>query len=488
MIPLLLIPASAQESNTIRLIPTDDTFIIVDVSDPDEFKNLQEKPLGNIKNITIWYSWDFEPGKKVISTAFLKFDLKDISPHEIDSAKLLLYAEQTKIVENSPNVAIFSFTDTSWSEKDFVYGGDEVSEKISNKIMITDSGVGFYEWDITQYVIDNAGSKITIAVNFDRTISGNIEMAAFTSKDSPLSNNHPALVIETSSDPKRETLHFNIVNITPTDDAFIAANLSDPDDIEGFQKTTTGNLDFLRSSYSYNSTKNQEQIMTIPHLKFDLGDIESDKVINAILKLTPSVINTPIGVPPQLDLGLVSDNNWNESEITFLNQPGYSMSDLISSIFIYDTWYSWDVTDLVKENAGSSLSVVFGFKYIYNNTEELVTFHSKEAEDPENFPVIEIKYVAEIQPTPSSLQENETDDIFVIIVGILAVVVVGIIIALILQMKNLKQLAAEQVTTTSEKPRTDSQKQEPSQEIKCESCGKTLAEDYKVCPYCGHIV
>ena len=126
----MLIPASAQESNIIRLIPTDDTFVIADYSNPDEIKNLQEKPLGDLDMITSWYSWDFVPGKKVMSTIFLKFDLKNISPHELDSAKLLLYVEKTKIVDHSPNIQISSL-DTSWSEKDLVYGGVETYEKIS---------------------------------------------------------------------------------------------------------------------------------------------------------------------------------------------------------------------------------------------------------------------------------------------------------------------------------------------------------------------
>ncbi len=48
LVPLLLIPTYAQESNTIRLNPTDDTFILANYFDPDNVKNMQEKPLGNI--------------------------------------------------------------------------------------------------------------------------------------------------------------------------------------------------------------------------------------------------------------------------------------------------------------------------------------------------------------------------------------------------------------------------------------------------------
>lgn len=37
------------------------------------------------------------------------------------------------------------------------------------------------------------------------------------------------------------------------------------------------------------------------------------------------------------------------------------------------------------------IPIVFGFNNVYDNMEMLITFHSKEAEDPENFPVLEIE-------------------------------------------------------------------------------------------------
>jgi len=38
------------------------------------------------------------------------------------------------------------------------------------------------------------------------------------------------------------------------------------------------------------------------------------------------------------------------------------------------------------------IPIVFGFNNVYDNMEVPITFHSKEAEDPENFPVLEIEY------------------------------------------------------------------------------------------------
>lgn len=298
----------------------------------------------------------------------------------------------------------------------------------------------------------------------------------------------PLLVIPASAQES------NIIRLIPTDDAFVIANLSDPDDVEGFQTINTGNFDFLKSWYAWNVSKHQEQIITNSYLKFNLSDIESDKVINAQLKLVPQVLKTTFEVPPHLELSKVDTNDWNETEINYSNKPSHDEENFIVNTIISNPankhdWYTWDITELVKQSSGSKLSVVYYNSDIINNSEEVVSFYSKEAKDPENFPVLEIKYVAEILLIPSSLQENETDYTLAAIVGVLVVAAgIGIFITLILRKKSLKQLAAKQITTPSEKPRTDSKNQKPSQEIKCKSCGKTLAEDFKVCPYCGFII
>lgn len=515
---LLLTSVYAQESNTVRLFPTDDTFVIADVNDPDDIKGLQKRSLGDLDVLTTWYSWNVSDETKIFSITYLKFDLNNISSREIESATLLLYANKTQIVERVSNFAIYSLNGTSWSEKDLSYD-DNVAplERISDITAINEPGL--YEWDITQYVINNAGSEIAIAANFDKIIDKKAEVVTFISKDSPSSNYRPVLIIETLSEKdiqrniaiselekqiaelkQPETIedenltstdsNFNIINITPTDDAFVVANLNDPENVEGSQSINTGDLEYLRSWYAWNVTENQERITTLVYLKFDLAEIDSEGVLGAQLKLKPFVGKSTIGLAPKMELTFVPENNWSELEITYDQRPLYFENfTKISSVITEDERYSWDLTDLVKENAGSELSIAFAIRDIYTNNEELITFHSKEAEDPENFPVLEIEYAAAIPPIPSSLQENETDYTLAAIVGVLvaAAAGIGIFIALILRKKSPKQL--RQVTTTpSEKPRMDSQKQKPSQERKCILCGKTLAQDFKVCPYCGYRV
>jgi len=249
---LLLIPVYAQESNVVRLYPTDDTFVIADINDPDDIKGLQEHVLGELDVFTTWYSWNVSDETKIFSMSYLKFDLTNISSNEIESATLLLYANKTQTVELAPNFAIYSLNSTSWSEKDLSYN-DNVAplERISDIIAINDPGL--YELDITPYVIDNADSEIAIAGRFTNFVDKAAEVITFISKDSPSFNYHPVLVIKTFSeediqrnidiaeleeqlaelkqpeiieDENLTSTDSNIVNITPTDDTFIGLDLT----------------------------------------------------------------------------------------------------------------------------------------------------------------------------------------------------------------------------------------------------------------------
>jgi len=194
----------------------------------------------------------------------------------------------------------------------------------------------------------------------------------------------------------------------PTDDAYVIANLNDPLDIEDRQKVNTGDFDFLRSWYAWQVTEHQEQIITNSYLKFDLNEIDSQKVLNANLKLTPIIFKSASGIPPTLQLTKVFDNDWIESEITFKNKPVHDDENFIINTIIANPnnqqvgLYNWDITELVKQNAGSELSIVYSFSQIYDETEELITFHSKETTAQDKAPYLEI--------TNSAFAETELEN------------------------------------------------------------------------------
>ena len=408
---LLIIPVYApQESNTVRLFPTDDTFVVGDFTDPDDPKGLQKKPLGYLDVMTTWYVWNFSAEKRVFAAVYLKFDLNDISSDEIESATLLLHASKVRTDTFSPTVVIYALDDTAWSEKDLIYDdGVIVQEKISDTTRIEQPGM--YEWDITQYVIDNADSEIAIAARFDTIVDTGSERISFISKDSPSSNYYPTLVIKTQSEKdvqrnieiaelekqiaelkQSQTIEdedltstdsdFNVVNITPTDDTFIGldrTNLNDPLDLRNLN---SGDLDFLKIWYANNVSPAQEFIVTSGLLKFDLSELNTDDIISANLKMKTALVYST-GADKVISIKKLNNTNWDESKITYNSRPVFSSQDpVISEITEPDVWYMWDITTMVKENPDSKLSLSVSYETVSKDHEEIIGFYSKESDFP----------------------------------------------------------------------------------------------------------
>lgn len=249
------------------------------------------------------------------------------------------------------------------------------------------------------------------------------------------------------------------IDLIPTDDAYVVVDLNDPDNIKGQKNLNTGDLDFLKLWYAWNVTESQEKIATLVYLKFNLRDQNPENIINANLKMRPFA--TFLAEAKPVSVVYVPDNNWSESEITYETRPQYPPEDIISTnIENIEEWYSWDLTDLVRENIGSELSIVLRFYTIHDKTEELVTFYSKEAK---HSPYLEIKYS---EPTINTTS-------FLIIGGIIAVVAGGIVV------KYLKKKPSHKIENTK-----ISAPKEP-RKFQCKNCGKTVLETFKLCPFCG---
>ena len=144
-----------------------------------------------------------------------------------------------------------------------------------------------------------------------------------------------------------------IITLKPTDDAYVTADLNDSDDAQHYRDKITGDLEFLRTWYAWNVTENQEQIVSSPFLKFDLSEIESEKISNANLKLRILAGVTIDGLAPELELALVSDNNWNESELNYNNKPEHLPNNLVTSTMIDNHWYSWHIAGCITRSPSS---------------------------------------------------------------------------------------------------------------------------------------
>ena len=204
-----------------------------------------------------------------------------------------------------------------------------------------------------------------------------------------------------------------------TDDAYVVADLNDKIDISSLKQTNTGSDEFIHMISALNITENQSTVVSVAYLKFDLSEYETESIQDATLYMFASGVKLD-NSPKNIALIFVDDDNWNESEITYLQRPFFSTTiDAISVISEPGKWYSWDITEVVKKNKDSELSLALTFETGKDFTSDLATFYSKESDITENTPYLEIKYV---------VNEKLTNYTLAIIGGFIATVVIVAIV------------------------------------------------------------
>jgi len=254
--------------------------------------------------------------------------------------------------------------------------------------------------NLTSHAKEWAGSDMSVLIFFETLSPTKEELIIFTSKDSTNISQHPVLRITTtqnsnvsnqpSFDIDETPYSGNTIKLMPTDDAFIGLDFTNPNDSFGLRTLNSGNEKFLKVWYAFNVTEAEELIVTVANMKFDLSEINPNNVINADLKLHPYIVSSS-GGGQIIAIFDFPDNDWKESTVTFDNGPGLSQNEIsFTNVNEPNRWYAWNVTDFVKDNAGSNASLSLAYKTVFLGHEEQTVFNSKEALD--NQPYLEIVY------------------------------------------------------------------------------------------------
>lgn len=230
-----------------------------------------------------------------------------------------------------------------------------------------------------------------------------------------------------------------IEKLLPTYDAYVLADLADPADTSGLMQTNTGNLEAIELLSSWNVTENNNAFVAIGYLKFDLTDQNIYNLEKAELKmLTRDVALSE--TPKNVVLLYVPNNNWKESDITYIKRPSFSTTITSSAAIVApNTWYIWDVTDLVMQNPASELSVAITFEVAKDNTQDFVSFYSKEFPNKDYSPYLTLYYSTDSIKPPNNLSEEQGTPnylITVIISGVTGAVVAGLITKLVITKKK----------------------------------------------------
>lgn len=249
----------------------------------------------------------------------------------------------------------------------------------------------------------------------------------------------------------------------PTDDAYIVADLLDPQDRLGLRSLNTGDFNFTKVWYAWNITGRGEFIVSYGMMKFDLSDIRAADVISAQLELT--ALNVQLsGASREVVLFKGLNNTWSEDSVTFNNHPGFNPNITVSTTVLpMAKTYTWDLTDWVKKSAGSQLTLYISFKTLYRGSEEQVVFFSKD------FTKARPKLILELVGEPQ--QGMLLDPMLLAAIGVVAVLVV------------IAFLGYRYVRGRPAKPKK--RKRAVKKGI-CPNCKKPVSEEFKLCPYCGY--
>lgn len=134
----------------------------------------------------------------------------------------------------------------------------------------------------------------------------------------------------------------------------------------------------------------------IAFLKFDLSSIPTEATI------TRAVFHAHLsrkggGKTAQVGVHFVSDNTWNEYEITWNNAPSYRIDPTYvnNTVAFEEVWYSWIVTSAVSEALPKR---ILSFALVSEVESNIDRFSSRESM---NKPILQIEYI--VPPTYSRI-------------------------------------------------------------------------------------
>ena len=301
--------------------------------------------------------------------------------------------------------------------------------------------------------------------------------------------------------------------LSPTDDAYVIADLNDPTDVEGLRVLNTGTASFLKVWYAWNITvPGTEKIVSLAYLKFNLAPLHAKNITSAQLDLYAIIVNLT-GVSRVLTAYYVSNNSWSESTLDFDNAPAFTNTSYAqTSVSAENQWYTFDLTNMAQQQMNGELSIAIAFQLLYEHNQEQVVFNSNRATSDQ--PKLVVNYIGPsssggIGGVLSSIVSFVSTSPWIYIVP--AVVVAGGGSGAFFffysrrsryKYKGLRRprlseqtqpsVSMESAVLTGESASLASgavvgssvAKSEVSM-MSCPSCGKQIQSDFSLCPYCG---
>ena len=165
---------------------SEDSYVVTDLNDPHDFRGLHQMNFGKKPFLKTWFSWNAtESSEKVNTISYLKFDLSNIDPSKIHTVTLEIPIQNISF--NSTNtiraISVYSVDSNDWTETEITYENrPALDEFISNSWI--DNTATISKWVITDYVVETAGSEITLAIELSDMYMNMDESVYYYSKNS----------------------------------------------------------------------------------------------------------------------------------------------------------------------------------------------------------------------------------------------------------------------------------------------------------------
>jgi hypothetical protein len=264
------------------------------------------------------------------------------------------------------------------------------------------------------------------------------------------------------------TLPDETVLLGSTDDSYVVADVTAPDDPQGLRDKNFGSLDFLKIWYAA-QVQAQEQIVSVGLVKFDLAPLKDRDIRSAHLQLF--ALRADLLQPARLVDVSLAEGPWTEGDASFKSLPQLSTPALASAaVYGANVWYSWDVTSaVVRKQRDGSVAYAIGLRSLEARGEEQVVFAAREA--GRNSPRLVVTLAPAGSPIP----------VYVLPLGVgvaaLAAFAGGMLMGRRRQAARAERAAAgAPVATVAEDFETVYQ---------CPRCHREIPSVAEVCPRCG---
>jgi O-glycosyl hydrolase len=320
---------------------------------------------------------------------FVRFDIASTSIAAGQAVKLRLYGKLADTQDNNLPVAIYPVENPRWTETDITWNTQPQAGSVLDTETVTGTSARWYEWDVTDYVIDEKTNGRTFVGFTLRSTNRSDTQIVFNSQEG--ATNDPVLRV---SDPV-------VTPPPPVDGATTTIPITTAAYVRGGASANTNfgaaaDLVVKRSGSAGNVRET--------YLQFDLSAVST--ITTAKLRLFGGLTTSG-----SVQVNVYSaGNGWSEGGITYNSRPSTGTGVLTSKTLTSATkaWHEFDLTTYLKSEKAAGRNVVAIAIKAPNITDPQALFNSDDAAS--NRPEVVITSGTASSGRPVTANVNYGDD------------------------------------------------------------------------------